>query len=457
MNADRFFRGIKGKSIALCGIGRSHIPLVPLFTKHGAKVTLRDKRTRAELGELAGELEAQGASLKLGESYLAELNEDIILRTPGMRFYIPEFDAARKNGQVVTSEMEIFFDICPCKLYGITGSDGKTTTTTMISELLKAQGKTVHLGGNIGKPLLPEIESVSADDVAVAELSSFQLISMRQSPDVAVLTNVRPNHLDVHKDMDEYVQAKRNIFLHQNAFSRTVLYADEEHVRAYESEARGEVLMFSTREKLEKGAYYQAGDIFLNGEKIMNKNEMNILGLHNIENLMGALCAVSGEVEAETIRRVMRDFPGVEHRMEFVRELEGVKYYNDSIASSPTRTVRGTLSASEERIILICGGYDKNIPYDEMGPVVCEKVKTLILMGDTAEKIKTATLSAPNYDANKIEIIEASDMEEAVSCARKRAHDGDIVSLSPASAAFDMYKDFEDRARHFKEIVNALH
>ncbi len=400
MDIYQFFKFIKGKRIALCGIGRSHIPLVPMFISRGAEVTLRDRRDIECLGETAAELTATGARLILGEDYLEDLDEDIIFRTPGIRYYLPEFTAARKNGQIVTSEMEVFFDLCPCKIYGITGSDGKTTTTTIISELLKAQGKTVHLGGNIGNPLLPMIEQISAEDTAVVELSSFQLISMRKSPDVAVLTNIRPNHLDIHKDMEEYTAAKENIFRHQGAFSRTVLYADEPHVRAYEDMASGEVLLFSRGEKIEHGAYFEDGTVFSFGEPIVRADEIKLLGLHNIDNLMAAVCAVHGEVSNETIRRVMKAFKGVEHRMEFVREVSGVQYYNDSIASSPTRTINGTLAAAKERIILICGGYDKQLDYTEMGGAINDKVKTLILLGATAGKKALAVRAKElGYDA----------------------------------------------------------
>ncbi len=456
MNTQQFFKFIKGKRVALCGIGRSHIPLVPMFISRGAEVILRDKRDAESLGEIVQELEKQGAKLVLGEDYLANLDEDIIFRTPGMKYYLPEFTAARKAGKIVTSEMEVFLDLCPCKIYGITGSDGKTTTTTIISELLKAEGKAVHLGGNIGNPLLPMIEKISPEDIAVVELSSFQLISMRKSPDVAVLTNVRPNHLDIHKDMEEYISAKKNIFLHQSAFSRTVLYADEPHVRAYEDEVRGECLLFSRKDKISNGAYFNNETIFSFGEEIVRSDEIKLLGLHNIDNLMAAICAVQNEVSNDTIRRVMKDFKGVEHRMEFVREFSGVQYYNDSIASSPTRTMNGTLAAAKEKLILICGGYDKQLDYTELGVAINDKVKVLVLMGDTAKKIKEATISAPNFNASAIEIIEVETMEEAVNVAKEKAREGDIVSLSPASAAFDIYKDFEDRARHFKEIVNAL-
>jgi UDP-N-acetylmuramoylalanine--D-glutamate ligase len=456
MDRETFFEYIKGKKITLCGIGRSHIPLVELFTEKGAEVSMRDRRTFEKLGEDGKKLEKQGVKLILGEDYLKDLTEDIIFRTPGMKSSIPELEQARKAGKVVTSELEVFFEICPCKIYAVTGSDGKSTTTTVISEFLRTQGKTVHLGGNIGKALLPEIESVQSTDFVVAELSSFQLISMRKSPDVAVITNLAPNHLDWHVDMQEYIDAKKNIFLHQNAFSRTVINVDNELTKVYADEARGDVFSFSRQSRVDRGAWYENGSIYVNGERILETADIRIPGVHNIENYLAAICAVYGEVDKETIVKVAKNFDGIEHRMEFVRELDGVKYYNDSIASSPSRTISGTLSLYKERVILISGGYDKQIPYDVLGPVVCDKAKLLILMGNTADKIEAAVRSSPNFREDELDIVRVQNMAEAVLAARGRGKQGDIVSLSPASAAFDLYKDFEERGRHFKELVHEL-
>lgn len=456
MDKEMFFESIKGKKIALCGVGRSHMPLVQMFTEKGALVSVRDKRSLSELGEDGAVLEKLNVNLILGEGYLDHLTEDIIFRTPGMQFALPQLTAARADGKIVTSELEVFFDICPCKIYAVTGSDGKTTTTTIISEFLRAQGKTVHLGGNIGKPLLPEIDAINPNDIAVVELSSFQLISMRKSPDVAVITNLSPNHLDWHKDMDEYIEAKRNIYLHQNAFSRTVLNADNEITASYQNEARGDVFLFSRAGRVPRGVWCENGEIYANGMKIMNTSDILISGVHNVENYLAAISAVAEEVDAENMRKIAKVFNGVEHRMEFVRELDGVKYYNDSIATSPTRTISGTLSLYEEKIILICGGYDKNIPYDTLGPVICDKVKLLVLMGATGSKIEEAVRCAPNYKEDEIKIMRVQNMAEAVLTVSGQAKEGDIVSLSPASAGFDMYPNFEVRGRHFKELVNAL-
>ncbi len=456
MNTQQFFRYLKGKTVAFCGVGRTHMPLIKLFQEKGAVVTVRDQRPLEKLGENGEILQSLGVELRLGEDYLQDLNEDIIFRTPGMRYHLPQLEEARARGCAVTSELELFFRLCPCKIYGVTGSDGKTTTTSIIAEFLKAQGRTVHLGGNIGKPLLPEIESIAPEDVAVVELSSFQLISMRESPDVAVVTNLSPNHLDVHKDMQEYIDAKKNILLHQGALSRTVLNAGNDITAAFAPEVRGDCWMFRRGAPVERGVWCDGESIYVHGEKLLEVSQIKIPGWHNVENYMAAIAAVWGDVEPQTIRHVAETFAGVEHRAEFVRELGGVKYYNDSIATSPTRVISGMLSLFPQKILMIAGGYDKHIPFEPLGPAVCEKVKTLILLGSTAQKIQDAVMAAPQYREGCPEILRVETMEEAVAAAAAHAQPGDIVSLSPACAAFDLYPNFEVRGRHFKEIVNKL-
>lgn len=456
MNKEQFFTSIQGKTVTFCGIGRSHMPLIRLFQEKGALVSARDKRSLEELGDNGKALQERGVQLILGENYLEDLREDIIFRTPGMKYHLPQLEAARKRGAAVTSEMEVFFQLCPCKIYAVTGSDGKTTTTSIIAELLKAQGKTVHLGGNIGKPLLPEIESIQPEDCAVVELSSFQLISMRESPDVAVVTNLSPNHLDVHKDMQEYIDAKKNILLHQGAFSRTVLNAGNEITASFAPQVRGDCWMFRRGAPVERGVWCDGETIYVHGQPLLPISQIRIPGWHNVENYMAAIAAVWGDVEPETIRRVAETFAGVEHRAEFVRELRGVKYYNDSIATSPTRVISGMLSLFPQKILLIAGGYDKHIPFEPLGPAVCEKVKTLILLGNTAQKIQDAVQAAPQYQEGCPEILRVDNMEQAVAAAAAHAQPGDIVSLSPACAAFDLYPNFEVRGRHYKDIVNGL-
>ncbi len=461
MNTEEFYQMIKGKTVAFCGIGSSNLPLVKIFAQRGALVTARDRRSREKLGNTADELERLGVKLKLGDDYLKELREDIIFRTPGMKYFLPELNEARAHGAAVTSEMEVFFELCPCKIIAVTGSDGKTTTTTVISEMLKAAGKTVHLGGNIGNPLLPEIEAMRPEDFAVAELSSFQLISMRRSPDVAVVTNVTPNHLDMHKDMQEYIDAKKNIILHQSAFGRAVLNADYEITAGFAESVRGETMRFSRKQKCEYGAWLNEKNQIIfsaNGKDtfVMDAGEIKIPGSHNIENYMAAVSALWGYVDISVMAQVAKTFGGVEHRNEFVRELEGVRYFNDSIGTTPSRTANGTLSLYEEKIILIAGGYDKRIPFDSFGPVVADKVKTLVLMGATADQIEQSVKTAPNYSEGCPKIFRVKSLEEAVNVCRREAVSGDVVSLSPACASFDMFPNYETRGEEFKKLVNQL-
>ena len=459
MDCKQFFKQIKGKKIAMCGIGISNTRLILDFISKGARVFACDKRSREQIGKLADELEQAGAELRLGEDYLKNLEVDIIFRTPGMNFNLPELESARKKGIAVTSEMEVFFDLCPATIFAVTGSDGKTTTTTLIAKMLEAEGKTVHVGGNIGNPLLPEIKNIKPEDFVVAELSSFQLISMRKSPDVAVVTNVAPNHLDIHKDMDEYVEAKKNILLHQNAFSRAVLNRDNDITAGFMKFVRGQALSFSMEGPVKNGAWLDTDGMLHMAYRgidapIMHRDEITILGDHNVANYLAAISAVWGYVSMDSIRRVAKEFAGVEHRIEFVREVNGVKYFNDSIASSPTRTIAG-LKAFNQKVMLIAGGYDKHIPFDPMVPYIIEKVKTLYLCGDTADKIEKCVRASSDYQGTP-EIVRVKDIDEAVQRASKDAVCGDIVTLSPACASFDAFPNFMVRGQHFKELVGKL-
>lgn len=462
-SAKRFFDSVlnSGKKVAFLGTGVSHRECIELFASKGIDVTLCDKRTREQLGEeVCSEMDKLGVKLKLGEDYLKDIDADIIFRTPGIRFFIPELNELRRQGKVVTSELELFFELCPCKKIAVTGSDGKTTTTTLISEILKASGKKVHLGGNIGRALLPIIETVEPDDYAVVELSSFQLISMRQSPDIAVVTNVAPNHLDMHKDMQEYIDAKKNIYMHQNAFSRTILNLDNDITRAMAEECRGDVTYFTRREVPYNGSFLNDENILCMSDhgkvtEVVKADDIRIPGIHNVENFLAAIAAVWGLADVETIVKVAREFGGVEHRIEFVREKDGVKWYNDSIASSPTRTIAG-LNSFKQKIIVIAGGYDKKIPYQPLAPYLVEKTKCVVLMGATAPKIEAAIKEYPEYREGNPVLIHAESMEDAVKKAQEFAESGDIISLSPASASFDLYRNFEERGRHFKDIVNSL-
>ncbi|MFI3325680.1 MAG: UDP-N-acetylmuramoyl-L-alanine--D-glutamate ligase [Clostridia bacterium] len=464
MNLETYYNYIDGKTVTFCGIGRSNMPLIEMFAKKGAIVSARDKNKN--LGENIEILKNLGVKMYLGENYLENLTEDIIFRAPGMPYFMPELQKAIKNGQTVTSEIETFFELCPCKIYAITGSDGKTTTTSIIADMLKKQGNRVHLGGNIGRPLLPIIEDVSKYDYAVVELSSFQLISMKKSPDVAVMTNLAPNHLDVHKDMKEYVDAKRNIYLHQNSSSKIVLNMDNDITRSFKDDVKSELWSFSMKETPSRGAYCKNGEIFVNGKKTMNETDIKLEGKHNVENFLAAISAVWGDVSPDNVIATARTFGGVPHRCEFVKKVAGVKYYNDSIASSPSRVLSGTLAMYDKKIIMIAGGADKNVGFDELGHKICDKTKVLILIKpeeqidgfkpSAADKISLSVRKSHKYMLNYPVIIRVTCMEDAVAAAHEIAKDGDIVSLSPACTSFDMYQNFEVRGNHYKEIVNKL-
>ena len=457
---DQYFDSLSDKKVAVLGIGVSNRPLIRMLLARGIHVLACDKTPREKLDAEVLELEQAGAVLHVGEGYLDDVRADVVFRTPGMHPEIPALRRLRAAGAEITSEMEAFFEVCPCRIIAVTGSDGKTTTTTLISKFYEAAGRKVHLGGNIGAALLPMLPEVSPEDVAVVELSSFQLISMRKSPNVAVVTNVTPNHLDHHKDMQEYIDAKKNILLHQGGISRTVLNADNPITASFLPLVRGTAAFFSRKTVPSLGAYLgEDGMLYCNDRSgttpVLPMEQIRIPGIHNVENYLAAISAVWGEVDCENIVQVAQQFAGVEHRIEFVRELDGVKWYNDSIASSPTRTIAG-LNSFHQKLILIAGGYDKKIPFEPLAPKIIEKVKTLILMGVTAPKIEAAVTACEGFDPQQLRILHAKDMQQAVELARQCAQPGDIVSLSPACASFDLYPDFEARGRHFKELVHQL-
>lgn len=451
---DEYFTGLRGKKIAVLGLGVSNRPLVRLLLEYGCDVTGCDRTPRETLEEEVLELERRGCKLRVGPDYLEALEADVVFRTPGMHPANPALEAVREKGAAVTSEMEVFFELCPCHTIAVTGSDGKTTTTTLIAKLLEAQGYRVWLGGNIGTPLLPRIREMAPEDYAVVELSSFQLMDMERSARRAVVTNVSPNHLDVHKDMAEYVLAKTNAFRFQDETGLLVLNLDNKITAAMEG--NGQVRYFSRQKPVENGVFAENGMIYRasNGKRdeIMSTDTILLPGVHNIENYMAAIAVTDGLVSDEVIRQVAATFGGVEHRIELVRTKDGVRYYNDSIASSPTRTIAG-LRSFPEPVILIAGGYDKHIPFDVLGPEICQRVKRLYLTGATAGKIRDAVMACP---MDKPEMMLLDDFSEAVRAAAASAQPGDVVLLSPACAAFDKFKNFMERGKYFKKLVMEL-
>lgn len=461
LTIEKYLDALKGKKVAVLGIGVSNTPLIHMLLRAGVKVTACDRRHREDFAGQIEELESLGAKVCLGDGYLDNLvGQDVIFRTPGLRPDEPHILAAIETGSLLTSEMEVFFQVCPCPIIGITGSDGKTTTTTIIAELLKAEGRNVYLGGNIGRPLLPDVGMMEPTDFAVVELSSFQLMTMCQSPHIAVVTNLAPNHLDVHRSMGEYISAKENIMSHQHPDDKVILNADNDITRAFCATAPSNVIQFSRREEPDAPSVFFRNDSIwirdLEGERcVLQRDGILLPGDHNVENYMAAIAAVNGIVKDETIRAFAAKFSGVEHRIELVRTLNAVRYYNDSIASSPTRTMAG-LKCFPEKVILIAGGYDKHIPFDELGPAITKHVKCLILTGDTSPKIRAAVEAAPDYSERLLVIEEFHDFRDAVEAAHKAAKAGDVVLLSPACASFDKFKNFMERGNTFKQIVQEL-
>lgn len=452
MTLDEYFKQLKGKRVLVLGLGVSNRPLVRLLLRYGIDVTGCDKTPREELDPEVLELERMGAKLHLGDGYLEGISGDVAFRTPGLHPGKPEITALRDNGTRITSEMEAFFEVCPCPIIGVTGSDGKTTTSTLISEMLRHAGYRVWVGGNIGMPLLDQANQMKSTDQVVLELSSFQLMDLHKSCHIAVVTNLAPNHLDMHRDMAEYVDAKKRIFLYQSAADTLIVNADNAITEGFTSEARGMLKRFSRQTEPSKGAYFRDGVIYRDGVEVLRQSEILIPGIHNIENYMAAILAVEGLVSDEDIRYVAKHFGGVEHRIELVRVKDGVSFYNDSIASSPSRTIAGLHSFSQ-KVILIAGGYDKQIPYDILGPEIAAHVKLLVCTGATGNKIAQAARAAKDCCEAVPEILEIDDFYEAVRVAAKRAVTGDIVLLSPASAAFDRFKNFMVRGAEFKKTV----
>lgn len=448
---ETYFTSLKEKKIAVLGLGVSNRPLVRLLLEYGCQVIGCDRTPREKLDPEVLELEKLGCKLHVGDSYLDGVEAEVLFRTPGMHPGNPAIEALRSRGAMVTSEMEVFFEVCPCHLLAVTGSDGKTTTTTLISEMLKASGKTVWLGGNIGTPLLPRVREMKETDYAVVELSSFQLMDMKRSPQRALITNLAPNHLDIHKDMEEYVEAKKNIFRYQDENGLLVLNADNDYTASFRG--NGKTVFFSRK----GNAHIHLKDnvICRDGEAVLPADKILIPGTHNVENYMAAMAMVEGLVPDEVIRHVAETFGGVEHRIELVRVKDGVRFYNDSIASSPSRTIAG-LRSFPEKVILIAGGYDKHIPYDVLGPEICAHVKKLFLGGATGEKIRAAVENCSEYNKNTLEIVDCGTFAPAVRAAAAAAKPGDVVLMSPASAAFDQFKNFAVRGEFFKTLVKEL-
>lgn len=452
---------IRFRKVALIGVGVSNLPLLEYLYNLKARVTVFDEKDLDRIDKnILDKIRAYGFEFYFGKGCLENLqNFNLILRSPSCLPTRKELQEEERRGAIVTSEVELLMEMCPAKIIGVTGSDGKTTTTSLINAILQKGGYNTFLGGNIGTPLFTDLDKIKPNDIVVLELSSFQLMGMEISPQIAIITNITPNHLNIHKDYQEYIDAKKNIFKYQDENGILVLNYDNDITRECAKEAKGKVIFFSNKTKLDNGYIVDEDVIKQCNDKvrkhIFNANDAILRGEHNYQNIATAIAATSSLVEIDTAIQAIKEFKPVEHRIEFVRELDGVKWYNDSASSTPTRTLSG-INAFKEKIILIAGGYDKNLEYTPLAKPIIEKVKTLILIGQTSGKIFDAVKKEEDVQGKKIETYMCDTLEETVNLAKKIAKPGEIILFSPASASFDMFKNFADRGNKFKELVNDL-
>jgi len=492
---EEFLQNVKGKNCAVIGVGISNIPLIRWLHKAGAVVTAFDKLPEDDpsITKTREDFASEGIEIKwsLGPDYLDSLMKDkydYVFKTPKMRFTSPELQVAKNSGSILTTEMELFMNLCPAKIFAVTGSDGKTTTTTLVSELLKKCGYKVWTGGNIGTPLLDKVGEMTPEDMVVLELSSFQLLDSVTSADAAVITNVTPNHLDFHKDYDEYISSKTNIFKYQSPMGSVALNAACDITFKMKDMARGDVSFFALDENVCKREGYSPlrtyafldDDGYLVLERggvktrLVHKDSILIPGLHNVENYLAASLTVKDYITPEAFGEVATKFGGVAHRIEFIRELDGVKYYNSSIDTSPNRTINtmNALASKNMRGVLICGGADKKCDYTGLGKAILEVSDRIIVYGSNACFIKD--ILEKESEGKKYEFIELESVEgdvyefpqtrekvvdmytKALGKARELAKEGEIVILSPVGTSYDHFRHFEHRGDMFRDLVLGL-
>ena len=454
---------LKNRKVAIIGLGVSNIPLIEYLHKLNSIVTVFDSKEMDKIdSQIIERIMNYGMSYSFGEKYLEKLvGFDIIFRSPSCLPIVPELVKEAQRGAIITTEIEMVIELAPCLVIGVTGSDGKTTTTTLIHEILKQDGYNCYLGGNIGTPLFTKVKDMKPEDIVVLELSSFQLMNMKISPKISVITNITPNHLNIHTDMEEYVEAKKNIFKYQDENGILILNYDNEITKEFEKETKGKVIFFSSKSKIRDGYIVDDGKIKIceNGLRrhVFDTRNMILRGVHNFENACCAISATKDLVKKESVDTVLTEFKGVEHRLELVKETKTrIKWYNDSVSSSPTRTIAGLNAFALKNIVLIAGGYDKNLDYSVLAKPIIDNCKSLILLGQTSEKIEKAVNMEIKKTKNNFPIYKCKDLKDAVEIANKIAVRGDIVLFSPASASFDMFKDFADRGNKFKNLVNKI-
>lgn len=460
---EEFNNFIRFRKVAVIGLGVSNIPMLDYLHEQKAKVTVFDEKNIENISkEIMDKVTNYAFEFSLGERCFEKLKGfDVILRSPSCLPTKKELVEEEKKGALITSEVELLMKMSPCKIIGVTGSDGKTTTTSLINAILKEGKYNTFLGGNIGIPLFTKLPEIEPEDILILELSSFQLMQMDVSPDISVITNITPNHLNIHKDYTEYIEAKKNIFKNQTEKGVLILNFDNQITRECAKEAKGKVIYFSSKVKLDNG-YVVDNDVVKKCEDGLRKHIIDgritkLKGTHNYKNICAAVAATEKLVTLDMAVEALKQFNPVEHRLELIKEIDGVKWYNDSVSSSPTRTIAGLKSYDDnDEIILIAGGYDKNLDYKPLAKPIVEKVKSLILLGQTSNKIEIAVKEELKQQNKKMEIYKCTTLIETVNLAQKISKPGQIVLFSPASASFDLFKNFADRGNKFKKLVNEL-
>lgn len=447
----------KGKKILVLGAGISGISVAGILENLGAHVTLSDAKPETEIKKDLSALRRSGVILALGnqdESLIDGI--DMIILSPGVSIYVPLIGKAKEQGITVMSEIEVAYRLCRAPIFAITGTNGKTTTTTLTGEMVKTIGRDVVVGGNIGQALSAEVASVSQDGFVVAEISSFQLEgAIHFKPRIAAVLNVTPDHLDRHRSMENYILMKERIFANQTPDDYLILNYDDPVVQKMAEKAPSQVCYFSRKKSLVNGVYVEDGLIKINWNHeihtVCNISDMQIKGAHNVENALAA-CGVAffAGVKVENMAKVLREFQGVEHRIEPVDTVNGVPYYNDSKATNPESAIKA-LEAFTGQVILIAGGRDKKTDLTEFMKLAAEKTDHVILLGEAAERFNIA---AAKHGVKNIHLVQS--MEEAVLLAHRIAAPPQVVLLSPACSSYDMFNNYEERGKVFKKLVKQL-
>lgn len=453
-NLELFNRELKTKKVLILGVGVSNLPLIDYLHNLGVKTYIRDRKTIEELsGEIRKKIEEYKIDYVLGDSYLDDLTEyDIIFRSPSILPNIKSLENAKNKGVYVTTEIEQVIKLAPCKVIGITGSKGKTTTTTILSTILEKLNYKVHVGGNIGTPLFSKLKDMNKDDIIVLEMSSFQLMNMEASPNISIITNISPDHLDIHANYQEYIDAKKYIFKNQNKEDILVLNEEDDIVKDMNKDTVSQVRYFGSINH-NNNYYINDKNIYYNNELVIDTAKLLLKGRHNHLNICAALTAIKDyiNVDNKELESIVSGIKSVHHRLEYVRTINGVEWYNDSASTTPDKSMGG-LNAFDKKIVLIAGGYDKNISYEEFGKPIVENCSKLILFGATKDKIYDSVMK----QNSNIKIYKLNTLEEVVNKANEIATGDEVVLFSPASASFDMFKNAYQRGDLFKELVNKL-